>query len=62
MSVWTHAMCLLCWRKQHGTQRVPYQLKNPEEEMCCWCFRRTLDGIYVRMDPKLTLCDERKHA
>jgi hypothetical protein len=31
--------------------RKPYRVREPEIEMCAWCGRHTIVGIYTRVDP-----------
>lgn len=58
MSKFTHAMCMECWRKKHP-KRDPVRIPNDRLALCCFCAAETKAGIYVREDPKNTLCDGR---
>ncbi len=51
---WRHAACESCYWETH--EREPVRLKNPEEEVCCYCGETTKSGIYTRGDPKKTRC------
>lgn len=55
MSAWTHVICLPCWNKRHDV-REPVQVTNAPEEQCCYCQRMTIDGIYIRENPTIVLC------
>lgn len=55
MSRWTHETCLPCYEKLHPG-RTPCRLKDPEEGSCCICGDPAGTGIYVRIDPAVTLC------
>lgn len=60
MSRWTHAICDPCWDK-HYSPRLPVRLNvtgNADEpaELCCFCGRVTLGGIFVRADPSAVKC------
>lgn len=54
-ALWTHAMCIRCWRHQNG-QRVPTRVKDPDREICCFCGGPALSGIYIHSDPMNTMC------
>jgi hypothetical protein len=43
------AMCDDCWKREEG-DREPHRLKEPyrEREVCAYCGRETMSGIYVR--------------
>lgn len=55
MSVWTHAICLVCWRLQHPDSE-PVISSSLGPEVCCFCGQLTAAGIYVRHDPAETKC------
>lgn len=55
MSEWTHPICELCWHLREPN-RVPVRIKDAQKESCCFCGTATQSGIYVRQDPKTTLC------
>jgi len=44
---YTVPICDECWRREEG-DREPARLKEPEEEFCYRCARRTFSGIYTR--------------
>jgi len=50
MADWTHAICRRCWKRREP-ERMPMCIVNPEEETCCFCGKKTNDGIYVRESP-----------
>ena len=49
---WTHPQCKGCYQSENPL-REPVQLRESEEEICCTCGVATVDGIYVRKDPRL---------
>lgn len=60
MSRWTHAICDPCFEERYP-DREPVRLKyagQPEEpaELCCFCGRVTVGGIFVRADPLTVAC------
>lgn len=54
-TLWRHAICEACWHRKNPTRRA-VRLKEPDNEVCCWCFKSTRSGIYVREDPELVRC------
>lgn len=50
-----HTICEECWRERNGP-RTPVRLRKPEPETCCYCWRSTASGIYVREAPEKVLC------
>jgi len=54
---WTHQICEACWQKREPG-RVPTKVIEAEPGHCCFCGERTMDGIWVREDPKKICCFE----
>ena len=52
---WTHAICGPCWKRREPN-RDPVVLKDAATTVCCFCRELTSEGIFVREDPKKTLC------
>lgn len=52
---WTHAMCVICWRRERGDE-VPTRLKDPDREVCCFCGGPANSGIYIHSDPMNVKC------
>lgn len=52
MSKWTHAICVEDYENltSNSAQDVD-KMKDPEAEICCFCGRTTISGIYIRRDP-----------
>lgn len=48
---WTQPICQTCWNRENPG-RKPVTLRDPEPETCSTCGNETVDGIYVRKDPK----------
>lgn len=48
---WTHAICLTDYQEKFPG-RTPHRMGPADLEKCCYCGEDTLDGIYVRDDPK----------
>ena len=56
MSNWTHPQCEACWIASettivsYGTLEIrrPHMLIGPGIEMCCYCGKPTIVGIYRR--------------
>ena len=55
MGQWNHAICEECWKKRKPGEE-PVRIIGLVAELCCFCGNPTLDGIYVRQDPKKTFC------
>lgn len=56
-----HSICADCWYRQ-GRATAPIRDVRAEIERCCFCWRLTLEGIYIR-DPKgCYLMCEGKHV
>jgi len=53
---WTHAICPACW-DERAPGRTPVQVRDAEQENCCFCGRITAAGIYVRHDPRALSCE-----
>jgi|KBSSwiStaDraftv2_1062776.scaffolds.fasta_scaffold1418268_1 hypothetical protein len=61
MSNWTHPQCEACWIASettivsYGTLEIrrPHMLIGPGIEMCCYCGKPTIVGIYRRADPAM---------
>ena len=51
-SKWTHSICGPCWREQEGERR-PLKLSDADPEVCCFCGKGTVEGIYYRADPAI---------
>ena len=51
-----HSQCYHCWRKERGRD-IPVRVQNHEPERCCFCKRWTIEGIFVRKDPKEMRCE-----
>src|SRR5262252_6463485 len=47
---WTQPICEACWEERHHGLPAG-RLKHPSAETCVWCGQRTMDGIYIRVDP-----------
>jgi hypothetical protein len=45
-------ICDDCWIRRDLYGRPPVRLREPEQEDCHFCGRKTLSGIYVRWDTK----------
>lgn len=59
-SKYTHALCPQCY-SEVMPGRVPTQVKDADEEVCCRCRVLTTDGIYWRGEPFMkSLCWERE--
>lgn len=64
MSRWNHAICVDCFSaRQPRYEPVVLRVVNAEtlervrrNELCCFCAARTDAGIYIRADPKTTMC------
>lgn len=63
MSEWTHPQCEACWIAANGTitedgaqVRRPVVMREAELEVCCFCGRYTIMGIFVRADGRNLLC------
>lgn len=66
MAEWTHPKCEACWIADNSGLddegrafiRRPARVvaDNLPAEVCCFCGRFTIGGIYVRADPRTTLC------
>lgn len=48
---WTQPICQRCW-DQENPGREAHVLTEADPEVCCICGGETVDGIYVRKDPK----------
>lgn len=44
---WTHAICSSCYA-QREPGRTPTRVTGGEPEWCCYCGKRTTEGIYYR--------------
>jgi hypothetical protein len=57
---WTHSICFDCWVRQCRAKgeepTMPVQVKDHKPEKCCYCSRLTIEGIFVRDDPKKLKC------
>ena len=55
---WTHPICTQCWYNRNGKKRHPVRIINvdADPEICCFCLRATLSGIYVRHNPEWLCC------
>jgi hypothetical protein len=56
-SSWTHSICAECWFHRNPKQqplKMSHEIRSVER--CCFCFITHRDGIYMRADPKETLC------
>ncbi len=57
---WTHPQCEACWvvRELHIDQaghmscRRPTRVVDPDAEVCCYCGKVTIVGIYRRSSPE----------
>lgn len=52
---WNHSMCYDCWRRERGLD-IPVRVKEHDPEICCFCGRWTIEGIFVRKDPAKMTC------
>ncbi len=52
-SKWTHTICMPCFMRVTGKTEAVTMTWDPTNdiEMCCWCGRETVSGIYLRADP-----------
>jgi hypothetical protein len=52
---WRHSVCDTCWvhmAADHGVPgRTPARVTNFKAELCCYCGKWTVSGIYVRANP-----------
>jgi hypothetical protein len=55
VSAWNHSICDSCWTKNFSS-REPVRIKDAQIETCCFCLGKTASGIFVRNDPRITLC------
>jgi hypothetical protein len=55
MTSWTHSACDACWQ-EHEPDREPVRIFIPELEVCCYCHKRHVSGIFFREDPALLPC------
>jgi hypothetical protein len=55
MSRWTHVICAECWNARNPERKAVAMICR-EEEICCYCGRRTTDGLYVRDNPDALPC------
>jgi hypothetical protein len=53
---WTHNICYDCWHKEHEADDIPVRVRDCEPKQCCYCGRWTMEGIFVRDDPKMMKC------
>lgn len=44
---YAHPMCRICWNQRRPNDQPPRTI-DPDEDWCCFCGRKTTDGIYVR--------------
>ncbi len=52
-SKWTHNLCRACYQIVEP-DRAPFTLRRVETpEVCCFCKKDTIDGIYYRSDPEV---------
>lgn len=56
MSAWLHAACSDCFESHVGGQRPADPIASHPEVPCCFCFRYTVSGLYLRRDPLDTPC------
>lgn len=60
-SPWTHNICEKCWFKR-DPNRTPLKLTGEDlTDVCCFCGSTNQDGIYVRHDPKTTICNKKEY-
>ena len=52
---WTHAICFDCWDKNNPDKK-PVRVMEHEPDKCCFCGRKTIEGIFTRHDPKELKC------
>lgn len=55
MSDWTHSICNTCW-DERNPGRQAFRLREPDEEVCCFCGMPHASGIYMRYDPAKLSC------
>lgn len=62
MANWTHPICQADWDRTHP-DREPVRLRREhrDPEICCFCGKPTIDGIYVREDPGVLTNCSRAH-
>jgi len=48
---WNHAQCYDCWTKKRINGEL-VRIPNHQPERCCFCKRGTIEGIFIRKDPK----------
>lgn len=52
MSAWTHPVCERCFIRETGKPiEHAARIINPDPETCCFCHKRTDDGIFIRAEP-----------
>jgi hypothetical protein len=61
MSKWTHSICVKDFEDLTGkSAESAVRMKDPELEVCCFCGKDTISGIYIRHDPsKLNYCEHK---
>ena len=58
---WNHAQCYDCWIKENRIG-FPVKVRDHKPEKCCFCGRWTIEGIFVRRDPKkMRCCHDPRH-
>ena len=52
-SKWTHPICAPCYMREEPGRTPVTMTFQPDEptEVCCFCKRETVAGIYYRKDP-----------
>ena len=55
MGQWNHTQCFDCFQRERPDIE-PVRVKDHEPEVCCFCGRMTIDGIFVRRDPGKMTC------
>jgi hypothetical protein len=48
---WTHNICQDCWAELHPDRQPHKLVAAAHEDICCFCGRVSIGGIYVREDP-----------
>lgn len=56
MSKWNHSMCDSCWESYNPNERQPVRIVTRIVEVCCYCQKETVSGIYVRDYPDALSC------